>query len=313
MSPPCAPCAIQTPQGLRFLGKYRGTVLDNVDPMALGRIMAEVPGVPGMLLNWANPCVPYAGLAVGFFALPPIGANVWIEFEAGDPSFPIWSGCFWEELEIPLALELAPEEPSLVKVFRSQFCTLIFNDTPGEGGITLQVVDPAVEVPVTLTFNSAGVVLNCGPSNILIDPEEGMTLETAESVVTITAEAIAAVSTDVNVTADVSIEGPVEVTGDVEITGAVEITGNTAITGAVEVTGDTALTGALEVTGNTEVGGALEVEGEANFLGAVTIEGETNIAGALTLEGDANVLGAGQVEGNFAVLGIIEGVIVPPF
>ncbi|HVR07642.1 MAG TPA: phage baseplate assembly protein V [Thermoanaerobaculia bacterium] len=313
MSPPSAPCAVQTPHGPRFLGKYRGTVLDNVDPLALGRILAEVPAVPGMLVNWANPCIPYAGPAVGFFALPPIGANVWIEFEAGDPSFPIWCGCFWEELEIPLALELSPEDPSQVKVFRSEFCTLIFNDTPGEGGITLQVMDPAVDVPATLTFTSAGVEINCGPSNILLDPEAGMTLETAESVVTITAEAIAAESTDVNVTADVSIEGPVEVTGDVEVTGAVEITGNTEVTGALEVTGDTTLTGALEATGNAEIGGALEVEGESNFLGAVTIEGETNITGALTLEGDANVLGAGQVEGNFAVAGLIEGVIVPPF
>ncbi|HXO43188.1 MAG TPA: phage baseplate assembly protein V, partial [Thermoanaerobaculia bacterium] len=302
MSPPCPPCAVQTPHGLRFLGKYRGTVSDNVDPLALGRILAVVPALPGMVINWANPCVPYAGPLAGLFALPPITANVWIEFEAGDPSFPIWSGCFWEELEIPVALDLMPEDPSLVKVFRTQCCTLIFNDTPGEGGITLQVTDPAVEVPATLTFNSAGVAINCGPSNLLMDPEEGMTLETEESVLTITAEAIAAESADVDVTADVTVEGPVEVTGDVAITGAVEIVGDTAVTGAVEVTGDTAITGGLEVTGDSEVAGALEVEGESNFLGAVTIEGEINIAGALTLEGDANLLGAGQVEGDLAVL-----------
>lgn len=310
--PTCAPCAVQTPHGLRFLGKYRGTVLDNVDPLALGRILAIVPAVPGMQLNWANPCVPYAGPAVGFFAIPPIGANVWIEFEAGDPSYPIWSGCFWEELEIPVALELSPEDPSLVKVFRSDFCTLIFNDTPGTGGITLSVVDPAVEVPVTMIFSSAGVEINCGPSNILINPEEGITINTAESVVTITEEAIAVVSTDVNVTADVSVEGPVEITGNVEVTGAVEITGDTTVTGAVEITGDTAITGAVEVTGDTEVAGGFQVEGESNLLGAVTVEGEANVAGALTLEGDANFLGAGQVEGNWAVLGVIEGIVVPP-
>jgi cytoskeletal protein CcmA (bactofilin family) len=288
-------------------------VLDNVDPLALGRVLAEVPAVPGMRLNWANPCVPYAGPAVGFFAIPPIGANVWIEFEAGDPSYPIWSGCFWEELEIPLALELSPEDPSLVKVFRSDFCTLIFNDTPEAGGITLSVIDPAVDVPVTMLFNSAGVEINCGLSNILINPEEGITINTAESVVTITAEAIAVTSADVNVTADVSVEGPVEVTGNVDVTGAVEITGDTEITGAVEVTGDTNVNGAVQVNGDTNIAGGFQVEGESNFAGAVTVEGETNVAGALTLEGDANFLGAGQVEGNWAVLGLIEGVIVPPF
>lgn len=311
MSP--QPFALETPYGLRFFGKYRGTVLDNVDPLGLGRVLPEVPAVPGMLLNWANPCVPYAGPAVGFFAIPPIGANVWIEFEAGDPSYPIWSGCFWEELEIPLALELSPEDPSLVKVFRSDFCTLIFNDTPEEGGITLSVIDPAVDVPVTMMFNSAGVEINCGPANILINPEEGITIDMAESVVAITEEAIDVTTTDVNVTANVSVEGAVEITGDVEVTGAVEITGDTEITGAVEVTGDTEIAGAVQVEGDTNIAGAFQVEGESNFAGAVTVEGETNVAGALTLEGDANFLGAGQVEGNWAVLGIIEGVIVPPF
>lgn len=308
----CAPCAIQTPHGLRFLGKYRGTVLDNIDPLGLGRILASVPAVPAMVLNFANPCVPYAGPEVGFFAIPPIGANVWIEFEAGDPSYPIWSGCFWEELEIPLALELSPEDPSLVKVFRSDFCTLMFNDTPGEGGITLSVIDPAVAVPVTMTFTSAGLEINTGVSNVLINPEEGITAEVGEVVVTMTEEAIAAEAPEVNVTANVSVEGPVEIEGNVEITGAVEITGDTAVTGAVEITGNTEVAGAFEVEGESNFAGAVTIEGETNVTGAVTVEGETNVAGAVTVEGDVNILGAGQVEGNWAVLGVIEGVVVPP-
>lgn len=312
--PPAAPqpSPPSSDSGLRFFGKYRGTVRDNVDPLGLGRILAYVPAVPGMLLNWAYPCVPYAGLEVGLFALPGIGANVWIEFEAGDAGHPIWTGCFWESLEIPLALELSPEDPSLVKVFRSAFCTLIFNDTPGAGGITLSVVDPAVEVPVSLIFDSAGLQINCGPSSILINPEAGITLNTAETVISLSEAAIAADSEGINLTGDVTIEGAVEITGDVEITGAVEITGDTSVTGAVEVEGDTNVTGAVEIEGDLNVTGGLEVEGESNFAGALTAEGEANLLGALTAEGDANFLGAGQVEGNWAVLGVIEGVVVPP-
>ena len=76
----------------RLFGKYRGIVTDNKDPEKLGRIQASVPAVPGMQTNWANPCAPYAGLNVGFYAIPPVGAKVWIEFESGAPDYPIWSG-----------------------------------------------------------------------------------------------------------------------------------------------------------------------------------------------------------------------------
>ena len=47
--------------------------------------------------GWALPAVPYAGDGVGFFMIPPIGASVWIEFEHGDPDYPIWTGCFWAD------------------------------------------------------------------------------------------------------------------------------------------------------------------------------------------------------------------------
>src|SRR5689334_1403488 len=86
----------------RFYGKYRGKVIDNVDPLFLGRIMALVPAISEIPLTWAMPCVPYAGPGVGFYAIPPLDANVWIEFEGGDPDYPIWTGCFWEEGQVPL-------------------------------------------------------------------------------------------------------------------------------------------------------------------------------------------------------------------
>jgi hypothetical protein len=79
----------------RFFGKYRGRVIDNVDPQSLGRIQAEVPSVAGSATSWAMPCVPYADTYTGSFSPPPVGTNVWIEFEAGDANTPIWSGVFF--------------------------------------------------------------------------------------------------------------------------------------------------------------------------------------------------------------------------
>jgi uncharacterized protein involved in type VI secretion and phage assembly len=83
-------------------GKYRGLVTNNQDPKNLGRIRAQVPEV---LLaedtGWALPSLPYAGNGSGFFRVPPIGAGVWIEFEAGDVSRPIWTGCWWADGQLP--------------------------------------------------------------------------------------------------------------------------------------------------------------------------------------------------------------------
>jgi len=84
----------------RFYGKYRGTVTD-VESSTL-RIKAEVPSVLGTTpTGWCLPCVPYAGPNMGFFVLPEVGAGVWVEFEGGDVSYPIWTGCYWRASEQP--------------------------------------------------------------------------------------------------------------------------------------------------------------------------------------------------------------------
>ena len=90
-----APVAVPTPTSLLY-GKYRGTVAGNEDPQRIGRIQALVPAVWGNAPGpWATPCLPMAGLNAGLFAIPPIGAGVWIEFETGDPASPVWVGGYW--------------------------------------------------------------------------------------------------------------------------------------------------------------------------------------------------------------------------
>jgi uncharacterized protein involved in type VI secretion and phage assembly len=118
----------------KFFGKYRGKVENNVDPMQLGRVQVSVPAVLGDgSMSWAMPCVPYAGPGVGFFAIPPVDANVWVEFEGGDPDYPIWSGCFWGVGEVP-ALPAVAE----MKVLKTDVGTITLNDLPGVGGITIE-------------------------------------------------------------------------------------------------------------------------------------------------------------------------------
>ncbi len=120
----------------QFYGKYRGTVANAVDPMQQGRIQVQVPAVLGEgQMSWAMPCVPYAGPGVGFFAIPPVGANIWVEFEGGDPDYPIWSGCFWGIGEVP-ALPAVAE----MKVLKTDTCTITLNDLPGVGGVTIETV-----------------------------------------------------------------------------------------------------------------------------------------------------------------------------
>ena len=121
-----------------FYGKYRGVVSDNQDPLMMGRVRATVPDVLGdQESGWAMPCAPFGGNQTGFFAIPTVGAGVWIEFEQGDPDYPIWAGCWWGSVaEVPPLLLAPPYKKLMIVTEGGQTVTL--DDTPGVGGITLE-------------------------------------------------------------------------------------------------------------------------------------------------------------------------------
>ncbi|HRI60014.1 MAG TPA: phage baseplate assembly protein V [Saprospiraceae bacterium] len=96
----------------RYFGKYRGTVTDNKDSTNRGRIKVSVPAVLGDLEVWALPCLPFAGKNMGAYMIPEPDAGVWVGFEGGDPSFPIWSGGFWANNELPKNEKSASSTPS---------------------------------------------------------------------------------------------------------------------------------------------------------------------------------------------------------
>jgi phage baseplate assembly protein gpV len=98
----------------RYYGKYRGHVTDNNDPDNLGRVKANVPRLLGTEeTGWALPAFAYGGASEqGLFAVPDVGAGVWIEFEGGDLSYPIWSGTWYSSGTIP---ESAPAGKKVLK------------------------------------------------------------------------------------------------------------------------------------------------------------------------------------------------------
>jgi len=149
-----------------FYGKYRGKVKDNADLAQRGRVEVVVPQVLGSKSVWALPSMPVAGPGVGFFALPPKGANVWVEFEGGDPEFPIWSGCFWDEGELPPAL---PASPS-VATWKTKSISLVLKDLGEGAGFTLEVLPPAVAAPLKLSFTSAGIEIVNGKNSVKLTP-----------------------------------------------------------------------------------------------------------------------------------------------
>lgn len=298
-----------------YWGKYRGTVIDNVDPMVSARLLCQVPSLPGGTLNWATPCVPYAALEEGFLSVPPVGANVWIEFEGGNLDYPIWTGCFWENGEIPDMPELSPELPDAIKVFRSKYCTLLYNDLPAEGGITMTAIDPAVDVPVTVRLSSLGVSISVGDLSFLMNPEDGITLQAGETVAVLSAETgVSIEATALTVTADtVTITGETSFVGPTDVEGTFDVVGVTTIEPEANVTGNLNVSGVASVEGDANLGGALTVEGESNFAAAATVEGESNFLGAVTIEGDAAVVGGVEVVGEVTSTLFMGPVLPPPF
>ncbi|WP_266156969.1 phage baseplate assembly protein V [Dyella silvatica] len=144
----------------RFYGKFRGTVLNNIDPMQIGRIMVLVPDVSSFLpSSWAMPCMPWGGIQTGVFCVPIIGAGVWVEFEQGDPDYPIWSGCYWgSAAEVPAAALLSPPPVPAITMQTPLQNSLSISDLPGPtGGIMIKSMTGA-----TITVNETGIIIQNG-------------------------------------------------------------------------------------------------------------------------------------------------------
>ena len=162
-------------EGEKYYGIYRGTVINNIDPMMLGRIMATVPDAGGIIPStWATPCVPLAGKQMGTFMVPQIGAGVWIQFEAGDADRPVWTGGWWGNVaEVPAASFAPPPIPpgQIIVIQTTLQHLVLISDAPpipmmapvpapappGTGGIVLRSPTGAM-----IVVNDAGIFINNG-------------------------------------------------------------------------------------------------------------------------------------------------------
>jgi hypothetical protein len=154
----------------RYYGKYRGTVLNNIDPMQMGRLMAIVPDVLGLTPStWAMPCMPVAGLQAGVYALPPVGSGVWIEFEQGDQDYPIWVGSYWgSAAEVPALAKTVPPAINGLAIQTTLQNGLVISDVPGPtGGIMIKSASGA-----SVIVNDTGIYLQNGKgaSIVLVGP-----------------------------------------------------------------------------------------------------------------------------------------------
>jgi hypothetical protein len=146
----------------KFYGKYRGEVINNVDPLLIGRIQVIVPDVGSLVPStWAMPCVPVAGINMGMFSPPQIGSGVWVEFERGDPSKPIWTGCYWGlGAEVPVLSRIVPPTVPGITLQTSLKNGIVISDVPGPtGGILIQ--------------SAIGAMVVCSDAGILITNGKG--------------------------------------------------------------------------------------------------------------------------------------------
>ncbi len=151
----------------RLFGKYAGKVENNADPEKMGRLQVRCPAVLGNELVWAMPCVPYAGPGVGFFFMPPNGAGVWVEFEGGDVSRAIWTGCYWFKGTLPEGAG----EPH-VKLIVTDTATWKIDDDSGE--VVLKNKDDAsVTWTADVTTEAGSATHTVGASGVVSESSPG--------------------------------------------------------------------------------------------------------------------------------------------
>ena len=151
---------------MELYGKFRGKVIDNNDPLGQGRLKVLAAAISDHPLTWAEPCVPYAGKKVGWFFIPPVGANVWVEFEQGDIDYPIWVGCYWGSIDPPPL----PEEAKApdVQVLKTEKITFIFDDK--QASLTGKVQTDNGDMKLVMDKN--GILLSADRTTVTITPDK---------------------------------------------------------------------------------------------------------------------------------------------
>jgi uncharacterized protein involved in type VI secretion and phage assembly len=144
----------------RYPYKYRGMVINNIDPMKMGRVLVQVPDVLGPLISsWATPCMPMGGIQAGMFCVPPIGSCCWVEFEQGDSDYPILSGAYWGNAgEVPALSQATPPGLSVLQVGTQLQNQFTISDMPGPSGGFILTTNTGAGIVI----NDAGIIITNG-------------------------------------------------------------------------------------------------------------------------------------------------------
>jgi hypothetical protein len=125
---------------------YEGVVVDNADPMMIGRVKLRVPGVLDDS-DWALPMgLPGGGeMRLGFFAVPPKGAEVKVWFVQGNPDRPCYVAGHWgapggqSQSPTPLqAPDVTPEDAHLISCFETPRFLLTFDNRSDKQSVELR-------------------------------------------------------------------------------------------------------------------------------------------------------------------------------
>jgi hypothetical protein len=166
-----------------YYGKYRGLVIENIDPLQIGRILAQVPDVLGETPStWAMPCVPIAGIQSGLYLVPPIGSQVWIEFEQGNPGYPIWTGGFWGAVaDVPSAATTPPPIPPGQNIILQ---------TTGQNLLSISDAEPSASSGGILLKSASGASILVNETGIYIANGQGANITLIGSAISVNGKPI---------------------------------------------------------------------------------------------------------------------------
>jgi uncharacterized protein involved in type VI secretion and phage assembly len=174
-----------------FPGLYRGAVADVDDPTHRGRIKVTVPAVfdqttPDAAV-WAMACFPW-----GHVFVPEVGDKVWVAFEDGDPTTPVWLGQWHPSDGVPASAAVSPPVKRLISSKSGH--EILLDDSTGAEKIVIHSKTAAQKIVLDETS---------GAEKIVISDKGGCSIELAAGGITIKApgKAITLIGASVDVQA----------------------------------------------------------------------------------------------------------------
>ncbi len=166
----------------RRFGKYRGSVEAVEDGDNLGIISVKVPSIWGKdrVIEKVKPCSPFAGSKHGFVAIPEVGDGVWVEFEAGNTSLPIWTGFWWANDAMP-----EPKGPLVRSFITTKGHKLLLDDDANEvtllhaGGGEMTMTDSDITIKIgdsSLKLTASDITLTAGA----VSPQPKIKIEASQ-------------------------------------------------------------------------------------------------------------------------------------